>query len=113
VDHVTKHVAKTLRSARLAKGMTQEQLAAELEVATETISHFERAVTAPSLKMIASAAAVLDVRLADLFAGMKDDHETSRQRAEHEAIVKRLAYDLDDKNLALLAKIAQAIGYQR
>ena len=46
VDHVTKHVAKTLRAARLAKGITQEALAAELDVATETISHLERAVTA-------------------------------------------------------------------
>jgi transcriptional regulator with XRE-family HTH domain len=112
VDHVTKHVAKTLRAARVAQSMTQEALAAELDVATETISHFERAVTAPSLKMIASAAAVLEVHLSDLFVGLKDGHDISRQRAEHEAIVRRLAHDLDDKHLALLATIATAIGEQ-
>jgi transcriptional regulator with XRE-family HTH domain len=112
VDHVTKHVAKTVRAARLAKGMTQEELAAELGVAAETISHFERAVTAPSLKTIASAAAVLDVGLADLFVGLANNRAISKQRAEHEALVRRLVNEFNDGQLALLARIATAIHEQ-
>ena len=112
MDDVTKHVAKTLRAARVAKGMTQEDLADHLAVATETISHFERGVTAPSLKTIAAAADVLGVKLSDLFAGMSEGKKLSRQRAEHEATLRRLAYDLDDRQLTLLAKIAMAVADQ-
>ena len=112
MDHVIKHVAKTLRAARVAKAMTQEDLAGHLGLATESISHFERGVSAPSLKMIAAAADALDVKMADLFVGLKEGKDISRQRADNEAVVRRLAYDLDDKSLALLAKIATAIGDQ-
>lgn len=48
MDKIIKHVAARLRSARLAKGLTQEALADQLGMATESISHVERAVTVPA-----------------------------------------------------------------
>ena len=62
--------------------------------------------------MIASAAAILEVHLADLFAGLAKDRSISKLRAEHEAAVRQLAQDLNDRQLALLAKIAAAIRDQ-
>ena len=69
MDTITKHVADHLRAARLAKGLTQEELAGQLGMATESVSHIERAVTAPGLKTIAAAADALGISIADVFAG--------------------------------------------
>jgi transcriptional regulator with XRE-family HTH domain len=109
VDKITKHVANTLRAARLAKGLTREELAVKLGMATESVSHFERAVTTPSLKTIAAAAAVLDVALPDLFVGFSERRSISQRRAEQEAVLRRLARDLDDRKLSQLLRLAAAL----
>jgi transcriptional regulator with XRE-family HTH domain len=109
VDKITKHVATHLRAARLARGITQEELAARLDMATESISHIERGVTAPSLKTIAAAAKALEVDLDDLFAGLADKRPRGARRAEQEAVLRRLSRDLDDRKLALLVELAAAV----
>jgi transcriptional regulator with XRE-family HTH domain len=109
VDKITKHVATHLRAARLARGITQEELAARLDMATESISHIERAVTAPSLKTIAAAAKALDVELADLFAGLAEKKPRGARRTEQEAVLRRLARDLDDRKLSHLVELAVAV----
>ena len=109
MDKITKHIATQLRAARLAKGLTQEDLAAELDMATESVSHIERGVTAPSLKTIAAAAKVLDVRLEDLFSGIAEKQPKGARRAEQEAELRRLARDLDDRKLSHLVELAAAV----
>ena len=109
MDKLTKHVANTLRAARLAKGMTQEELAGQLDMATESISHFERSVTIPSLKTIAAAARALDVDLSDLFQGVADKRPISARRAEQEAILRRHVRELDDRKLAVVIEVITAI----
>ena len=72
MEKIIKNVALKLRAARVAKRLTQEELAARLDMATESVSHIERGVTVPSLKTIAAAADILDVTLAELFTGPVD-----------------------------------------
>ena len=50
-------------------------------MATESISHVERSVTVPGLKMIAAAADALDITVADVFAGLDDDRPLTTRRA--------------------------------
>ena len=109
MDKLTKHVASTLRAARIAKGVTQEDLAGQLGMATESISHIERAVTVPSLKTIAAAAKALDVELDELFKGLADKRPISARRAEHEAILRRYARELGDGKLAVAIEVITAI----
>ena len=109
MDKLTKHVANTLRAARLAKGMTQEELAGHLDMATESISHIERAVTVPSLKTIAAAAKALDVELDELFKGLADKRTISARRAEQEAILRRYAHEMGDAKLAVAIEVITAI----
>ena len=109
MDKLPKHVANTLRAARLAKGMTQEELAGRLDMATESISHFERGVTMPSLKTIAAAARSLDVDLSDLFLGVADKRPISARRAEQEAVLRRRVRELDDRKLAVVIELIAAI----
>ena len=109
VDKIAKHVAQQLRSARLAKGMTQEQLAGQLDMATESISHIERGITVPGLKTISAAAVALDITVADIFAGLDDKRPLTARRAEQEAILRLLARELDDRKLALAVELVQAV----
>jgi transcriptional regulator with XRE-family HTH domain len=110
VDKIIKHVAQQLRAARLAKGLTQEELASHLGMATESISHIERGVTVPGLKTIIAAATALDITLPDIFAGLAADRTITVRRADDEAVLCRLARDLDDRNLALVVKLATAVA---
>ena len=109
MDKVTKHVATQLRAARVAERLTQEELAGRLDMATESISHIERGVTVPSLKTIAAAADVLGVSLAELFSGMIDKRPLTPRRAEQEALLRRLARDLDDRKLTLAVELVTAV----
>lgn len=109
MDKVTKHLAKQARAARLAKGMTQEDLAGRIEMATESVSHIERGVTVPSLKTLAAMADVLEISVADFFAGLTDHRALSGSRMEQEARLRALGQQLDDKRLAFVIDMAAAV----
>ena len=109
MDRLTKHLAHQFRAARLAKGLTQAELGARLEMATESISHIERGVTMPSLKTLAAAADAMGTSLSDLFAGLNDKRPISPRRAEQEALLRRLGRDLDDKRLVFVVDMATAV----
>jgi transcriptional regulator with XRE-family HTH domain len=59
-----------IATRRKALGMTQNDLAAKLNVEVETISRFERGFVLPSLKRLAFLAEVLQIGLPDLLTGV-------------------------------------------
>ena len=59
-------IGKTIARWRIAKGMTQEQLALALDVDPVTVSRFERGVSLPSLPTLHGMAGVFGVPLARL-----------------------------------------------
>lgn len=61
-------VGANIRTLRKAKGLTQEQLAAEAEMAMRYVAGVERGEENPSLKFLVKIAAALSVSPADLFA---------------------------------------------
>ena len=65
---LTTHLAQNLAARRKSLGWTQEYLAQNLEVETETISRFERGVTIPSLKTLEKLADLLSVSACELLA---------------------------------------------
>ena len=99
MDKITKHIAAHLRAARLAKRLTQEEVAARLGMATESISHIERAVTVPSLKTITAMADVVGADLAEMFTGLTSPTALTARRAEREAKLRHLTKVLDDRKL--------------
>lgn len=58
-----KMVGKTIAAQRLAKGLTQEQVAIALDVETESISRFERGAVLPPLTRLVELADVFEVPL--------------------------------------------------
>lgn len=113
MDRLTKHIALKFRSARRAKGLTQEDLAGRLEMATESVSHIERGVTVPSLKTLAAAAEIMGIDIAELFAGLGDKRQVTAKRAELEGLLQRLGRDLDDQRLAFVVELADGVAKLR
>jgi transcriptional regulator with XRE-family HTH domain len=63
---IQQRIASRIRQARRAKGLTQEQLAEALDVATETVSRYEAAKLPPSLPMLYRIADVLSIDVESL-----------------------------------------------
>ncbi|MBK9219703.1 MAG: helix-turn-helix transcriptional regulator [Uliginosibacterium sp.] len=61
-----RRLAAQIALRRRAHQLSQDQLAEQLGVATETISRFERGATLPSLVTVQRLAEALGVRIADL-----------------------------------------------
>lgn len=58
-----KRIGKALAKQRIARNLTQEQVAAQLGVEQETISRFERGATLPPLLRLIDLAEIFDVPL--------------------------------------------------
>lgn len=92
-----------LRQARLARHLTQNQLAEKLDTDPETISRFERGATLPSLVRLLSLADALGVTLASLLSAA-----SPRPMDEWEELHRSLA-TLPRKDRELATAIMQTI----
>lgn len=54
-------VGRNIKTGRKIKGMTQNQVAQELSVETETVSRYERGLLAPSFPQLEKLCSVLDM----------------------------------------------------
>lgn len=59
--HIKSIVARNLRAARAARGMTQRELAHALETDAMSVSRWERARVMPNLANLTALSAALDV----------------------------------------------------
>lgn len=68
MELLEKRLGKKIADRRNKLGWTQEFLAQQLDVETETISRMERGVTIPSLKTLEKLATIIDMTLSELFS---------------------------------------------
>lgn len=62
-------IGHQVRTSRLRRGLTQEQLAERAELSPPYISHIERATKCPSLEALVRLAAALELTLDQLLTG--------------------------------------------
>jgi transcriptional regulator with XRE-family HTH domain len=86
-------VASRLRTARVAAGLTQRQLAETLGVEPITVSRWERGVTSPSLARIRRVAETTGTNTSDLVA--------SAETSPHSAELAALREELDELRAAV------------
>ncbi len=65
------NISKNIKRLRSEKKLTQEQLAAQLNVTRQTISSWENDRTQPDIDMLAALAGALDAEIEDLIYGKK------------------------------------------
>lgn len=79
--------AVILKKARLAKGLTQKDLAIQVGCTSLSISRYERGCRFPSLKRIQRIADLLDFSMAELFQKDKEqDNDATCQYEEEEDV---------------------------
>ena len=71
------HIGQTIREARKARGLTQEQLAALLHVSRQTVSHWENGRAEPSYDLLKALAGALEMDVARFFGDISAVTPTS------------------------------------
>lgn len=101
-------IGSNVRSARIASGLTQEQLAESIDCAWETISKIERGTNLPSVETLQGIAAALHVSVDDLLN--HSIREVSLTRATLEAKITALVRGLDEDELPVVLRILEALS---
>ena len=91
-----KRLGSNISARRKYLNWTQEFLARQIEVDTETISRIERGVTCPSLKTTAKLSEALAISIADLL------DEKPPARPSHIEVIARLLGPLNDQDRAFV-----------
>jgi transcriptional regulator with XRE-family HTH domain len=67
-------IGKKIKTLRLQKGMTQEELSAKLNMSSQAISKWENNVTMPDIQLLPDLSVILGVTIDELFALTDDTH---------------------------------------
>jgi len=67
-------IGKKIKALRLQKEMTQEELAAKLNISSQAISKWENNVTMPDIQLLPRLSVILGVTIDELFALTDDTH---------------------------------------
>ena len=94
---IQQRIASRIRQARRAKGLTQEQLAETLDVATETVSRYEAGKLPPSLPMLYRMADALSVDVESLVGR----GPAAPRSAETELVQGWRSLQLDEQRMVL------------
>lgn len=103
------HIGLKVRSARLKRGMTQEQLASKLDRSVETISNLERGRYMTGLNTFQEIAAVFDEPMTYFFEGVEKASKSRRRRVEQELELQRLAESASERDLLMMIRLAKAV----
>jgi transcriptional regulator with XRE-family HTH domain len=101
-----KRLGLNIAARRKSLGWTQEYLAQHMGVDTETISRFERGVTAPSLKSIEKLAGLLSVTIADLLG-----ESTPPEPTQLEALSRLLEPLVEEDRNYVMASVRSLCHY--
>lgn len=107
------HIGLRVKSARRERGLTQEQLAEQIDKAVETLSNIERGAALTGLETLALIAQVTDKPMAFFFEGIDDTRPVSRKRLEAEDELRLQAKELRDDDLALAIALVKTVAQER
>ena len=77
-----KALGKRIKKARKEKGLTQEKFAEMIDIATEYESRIETGAARPSLTLIETISAVLEVNEAEIMFGSKSEEKEAQDLME-------------------------------
>ncbi len=97
-----KRFGERVKAARQLRGMTQEQLAEELNIALEHLKRLENGCKSPSVDLVMTIADALTVSNDFLLVGEKTDHD--KEREENFEVLDGLS-ELSDKLSDLTKKL--------
>ena len=105
-DEITTYVAERIKDLRTHfrhSGLSQEELAKELDVQTNTISRWETGVYKPKLKDLDRLAQFFNVPISSFFS----DNEAIKTYSEPVTALLRAAKELPDDDVEVLRQFAE------
>lgn len=112
-DAIVARFGQKLRELRLARGMSQAELARQAEVTTNYISRLEGGGAEPGIDLVARLALALGVPVADLLPALPIQDELTVSRQQARKLFEALLQSEDRAVLLLLtqllARLAEAI----
>lgn len=67
-------IGKKIKTLRLQKGMTQEELAAKLNISSQAVSKWENNITMPDIQMLPDLSVIFGVTIDELFELTDETH---------------------------------------
>lgn len=105
-----REIGLRIQAVRKRSGLTQEQLAAAIGKAPESISNIERGTQSPTVDTLIDLAAALQMPVLDLIVQKTDHGGKSDLRLRLEAKLWSVVRSVPDTYLALLVGQAELLG---
>ena len=99
-----------VRTARNGRGLTQEELAEQIDMTTETVSNIERGCTLPEMKTLDRLSRSLEIPLLDFFGDETEFSGASLNRVKMEMKIREIARHLSDSDLEVAVKQIEALS---
>jgi transcriptional regulator with XRE-family HTH domain len=103
------HIGSMIRLTRQEAGLTQEQLAARIDKAVETISNIERGHTMTGLETLEKLSGVLGIPLVRFFEDYDGERVVPRNRLEREQALRELSRRLCDRDLHVVTELTKVL----
>jgi ribosome-binding protein aMBF1 (putative translation factor) len=108
-DRLRQIIASRVKASRMARGWSQEELAARISKTPESISNIERAKQLPALDTLLDLARVLDLPTVEVIEASKDARNVSRERADNEARLVTVVQGLSDTAVSIALQQIEAL----
>lgn len=108
-EHLGKAVGVKVQAARKRRGLTQEQLAAQVQRSPESISNIERGRYVPSLETLSELSGALGVAIAEFLDHSPSERTISENRRRLEAEWQEVGRALNDRDLVIALEQAEVL----
>jgi transcriptional regulator with XRE-family HTH domain len=108
-DPLKQHIGAQVQAARHRVGLTQEQLAEQIERTVEAVSNIERAKALPTLETLRRLSEAVKVPLRDFFPEQDGRLRKSEHRLRAEYRMREIARDLSDTALEIALTQSEAL----
>ncbi len=99
-----------MRTARTGRKLTQEQLAEQIDMTTETVSNIERGRTLPEMATLDRLSRILEIPLREFFGDEQEFKDASHHRVKMEMKIREIARHLSDADLDVAVQQIEALS---
>jgi transcriptional regulator with XRE-family HTH domain len=110
-DALKARCSAAIRAARSRLGMSQEELAAKLDISLPALGNLERGINLPAFETLAAMVTVLDLDPRSLLLPpARVGRGPSRERIRIEAEINAALHAMSDREAAFMLEVAQGLS---
>ena len=113
MQELRNRISAAIRATRRARGVSQEHVAGQIGIATESLSAIERGASLPSLETYVALARLLELDTERLFRVPVRKGQVPRDRSRLEADAIAMIEAMPDDSLRELLEIGSVLGRRK